>query len=71
VSCFFYETLISKTASWVKLFFSSSHKDISWNEARKKIVYCSFFLISLSTMHEVVGETILSNIFSKTQVSFV
>jgi hypothetical protein len=29
---FFCQTLISKTASWVKLFFSS-HKDMSWDEA--------------------------------------
>jgi len=36
------------------------------DEAGKKVAYCSFSLISLSTMHEVVGEAILSNTFSKT-----
>ena len=39
VSCcelfFFCQTLIFKTTSLMKLFFSSSHKDISWNEAEK------------------------------------
>jgi hypothetical protein len=28
-SCFAYQTLFSKTASWVKLFFFFSHKDMS------------------------------------------
>jgi len=32
---FFCQTLISKTASWVKLFFFSSHKEMSWDEAKK------------------------------------
>ena len=32
---FFCQTLISKTASWVKLFFLSSHKDISWMKLEK------------------------------------
>jgi hypothetical protein len=36
VSCFFFQTLISKTASWVKLFFLSTHRDISWDETGKK-----------------------------------
>jgi len=30
------DALIFKTALRVKLFFSSSHKDISWDEAEKK-----------------------------------
>ena len=33
---FFCQTLIFKTASWVKLFFPSSHKDISWDETENK-----------------------------------
>jgi len=33
----------------------------------KKVAYCnSLFHLSLSIMHEVVGEAILPNIFSKT-----
>jgi len=32
---FFCQTLISKIASWMKLFFFSSHKDISWDEVEK------------------------------------
>jgi len=32
---FFAKHLFLKTASWVKLFFFSSHKDISWDEAEK------------------------------------
>jgi len=42
---------------------SQKHK---LDEAEKKVVYCSFSLISLSTMHEAVGEAILPNTFSKT-----
>jgi len=48
----------------MKMFFPSSHKDISWNEAEKSSLLqlsISFF----STMHEVVGEAILPNTFSK------
>jgi len=64
---FFFQTLIFKTASWMKLFFFSSYKDISWDEAEKKVAYySSLSLISLSTMHEVVCEAILPNTFSKT-----
>jgi len=29
----FYQTPIFKTTSWVKLFFSSPHKDMSWDDA--------------------------------------
>ena len=32
---FFCQTLISKTASWMKLFFLPSHKDISCDEVEK------------------------------------
>jgi len=49
VSCFFFQTLISKTASWVKLFFLSSHKDISWMKLEKSSLF-SFSLISLSQL---------------------
>jgi hypothetical protein len=39
---------------------------MSWDEA-EKIAYCSSLsLISLSSIHEVVGEAILPNTFSKT-----
>jgi len=63
---FFCQTLISKTVSWMKLFFFFSHKDMSWDEA-KKVAYCSSLPhFSLSSMHEVVGEAILPNTFSKT-----
>jgi len=51
----------------VKLFFSSSHKDISWDEAEKSsLLQLSLSHFSLSTMHEVVCEAILPNTFSKT-----
>jgi len=46
----------------VKLFFFSSHKDMSWGEAEKS----SLLQLSLSSVYEVVGEAILLNIFSKT-----
>jgi hypothetical protein len=65
VSCCFCQTLVFKTASWVKLFFFSSHKNISGMKL-KKVAYCSslshFFLQS---MQEVVGQAILPNFFSK------
>jgi len=32
---FFYQTLISKTVSWVKVLFFSSHKELSWDEVEK------------------------------------
>jgi hypothetical protein len=61
---FFCQTLISKTASWVKLFFFSSHKDMSWDEAKKNsLLQLSPPHFSLSSMHKVVGEAILPNIF--------
>ena len=66
VSCFFCQTLISKTASWVKLFFPSSHKDISWMKLEKSSLLQLLPHFSLSTMHEVVGEAILPNTFPKT-----
>jgi len=44
---FFCQTLISKTASWVKLFFPSSHKDISWIKLEKSSLL-QLLLISLS-----------------------
>jgi len=48
------------------LFFLSFHKDISWDEARKKSSLLYFILyFSLSTMHKVVGEAISPNTFSK------
>jgi hypothetical protein len=40
---------------------------MSWDEAKKKVAYCSSLPhFSLSTIHEVVGEAILPNNFSKT-----
>jgi len=66
VNCFFCQTLISKTASWVKLFFHSSHKNISWMKLEKNSLLQLLPHFSLSTMHEVVGEAILPNTFSKT-----
>jgi len=64
---FFCQTLISKTALWMKLFFSSSHKDISWMKLEKSSLLQLLPHFSLSTMHEVVvGEAILPNAFSKT-----
>ena len=63
---FFCQTLISKTASWVKLFFYSFHKDISWMKLEKSSLLQLLPHFSLSTMHEVVGEVILPNTFSKT-----
>ena len=62
---FFCQTLISKIASWVKLFFSSSHKYISWMKLEKSSLLQLLPHFSLSTMYEVVGEAILPNIFSK------
>jgi hypothetical protein len=63
---FFCQKLISKAASWVKLFFFSSHKDMSGDEA-EKVVYCSSLPhLSLLSMHKVVGEAILPNTFLKT-----
>jgi hypothetical protein len=45
--------------------FFSSHKDMSWDEA-EKIAYCSFLPhFSLSSIHKVIDETILLNIFFK------
>jgi hypothetical protein len=44
VSCFFCQTLVSKTASWAKQFFLSSHKDISWDETEKSSLLQSSFL---------------------------
>jgi hypothetical protein len=49
----------------MKLFFFSSHKDISWNKAEKIAYYSSLSHFSLSSMQEVVGEAILPNTFSK------
>jgi len=62
---FFCQIFISKTALWVKLFFPSSHKDISWMKLEKSSLLQLLPHFSLSTMH-VVGEAILSNTFSKT-----
>ena len=67
--CQLVQTLIYKTVSWVKLFFSSSHKTRVMVKL-KKVAYSSslfprFFFLS---MHEVVGEPILPNIF-QTQLS--
>jgi len=62
---FFCQTLIFKIALWVKLFFLSSHKNISWMKLKKVAYYSSLSLISLSTMHKVVCEAILPNTFSK------
>ena len=45
-SCFFCETLISKTTLWMKLFFFS-HKNMSWDEAEKSAYCSSLSLISL------------------------
>jgi hypothetical protein len=55
---FFYQTLIFKTTLWMKLFFSSSHKDMSWDESENS---------SLSHLSPswVVGEAILPYTFSK------
>jgi hypothetical protein len=40
---------------------------MSWDEAEKKVAYRSSLPhFSLSTMHEIVSEAILPNIFSKT-----
>jgi len=63
---FFCQTLIFKTASWVKLFFPSSHRDISWMKLEKSSLLQLLPHFSLSTMHEVVGKAILPNTFSKT-----
>jgi len=67
VSCyFFYQTLISKTVSWPKLFFFFSRKDM-WDEVEKSsLLQLSLPHFSLSSMQEVVGEAILPNIFFKT-----
>jgi len=66
---FFCQTLISKTTLWVKLFSPPLTKTyISWDEVEKssllQLSLSHYF--SLSTMHEVVDEAILSNTFSKT-----
>ena len=63
---FFCQIFISKKVSWVKLFFPSSHKDISWMKLKKSSLLQLLPHFSVSTMHEVVGEAILSNTFSKT-----
>jgi len=60
------QTLIFKTALWVKLFFLSSHKDISWMKLEKSSLLQFLPHFSLSTMHEVAGDAILPNTFSKT-----
>jgi len=64
VSCFFCQTLISKTASLVKLFFPSQKHKLDEAENSSLLQLLPHF--SLSTMHEVVGEAILPNTFSKT-----
>jgi hypothetical protein len=64
MSCFIGQTLISKTVSWVKLFFSYSQKDMSWDEAEKVAYFSSLPHFSLSSMHEAVGEAVLPNNFS-------
>jgi len=65
VSFFFCQTLVSKTASWVKLFFFFSRKNISGMKL-KKVAYCSFLPhFFLPSMQEVVGEAILPNTFFK------
>jgi len=66
MSYFICQTPISKTASWIKLFFSPSHKNMSWDEAEKKAYTSSLPYFSLSSMHEVIGEVVLPNSFSKT-----
>ena len=53
---FFCQTLIFKTVSWVKLFFLSCHKDISWMKLEKSSLLQLLPHFSLSTMHEVIGE---------------
>jgi len=48
VSFFFCRTFICKTALLVKLFFFSSHKDMSWDEAEKSnLLQLSLQFISL------------------------
>ena len=71
VSCFFCQTLISKTASWVKLFFPFSHKDISWMKLEKSSLLQLLPHFSLSTMHEVVGEAILPNSSASSRKSLI
>jgi len=55
-----------KTASWLKLFFSSPHKNISWKKLEKSSLLQLLSHFSLSTIHEVVGEAILPNTYLKT-----
>jgi len=58
-ACFFFffcQTLISKTTFWVKLFFSSSHKDMGWDESENSSL-CQLF------PSWAVGEVILPNTF--------
>jgi len=53
----------------VKLFFPSSHEKVGM-KLKKVAYYSSLTHFSLSTMHEVVGEAILPNTFSK-QLNFI
>jgi hypothetical protein len=52
----------------VKLFFSSSRKHISWDEAKKIAYHSPLSHFSLSSMYEVIGEAVLPN--NSKQLSF-
>jgi len=66
LSYFIYQTLISKIASPIKLFFSFSHKSMSCGEDEKSSLSQLSPAFLSPIKHEAVGEAVLLNSFSKT-----